>query len=158
MSFEVEKTEQEKEQEQASPIRTQRELSAEEERRVVYLKNLLSQLLAMSAGDPSDQQKERIREAEKELEKITGVKIHSSLSDMTARMPGRNRKKTEKEEERNALFAKGIDPKEAAHIKQPERNPGPGLMSFLQQQASGSYQKMQTLSEFPGNMFSGKFV
>ncbi|WP_285906197.1 hypothetical protein [Pseudodesulfovibrio pelocollis] len=119
MTLEPEKTEEEIRLE-SSTIPTQKQLTSEEEQRVLYLKNLLAQILAMSEGQPSDEQKTRIRDIEKELEKITGVKMQSSLSNAAETMPNktagaRRREEQEEEQRKRERQARGIDPKELEH-------------------------------------------
>jgi hypothetical protein len=119
MTLEPEKAEDESGP-KASPIPVTRQLTAEEEQRVLYLKNLLAQLLTMSEGQPTDEQKTRIRDIEKELEKITGVKVQSSLGNAAETLPGKTagaRRRDEEEEERRKREqqVRGIDPKEMEH-------------------------------------------
>ncbi|QGY41383.1 hypothetical protein GM415_15045 [Pseudodesulfovibrio cashew] len=130
LTMEPEKTEEEKQRESAT-LSFQKELTPEEENRVVYLQNLLSQLLVMADGQPTDEQKTRIRDVEKELAEITGVKMRSSLSSMTRKLPKTG--KDENEEEKDAeRMANGIDPKEAAHKREiktgQSTNPGMQLL------------------------------
>jgi len=113
---------------EGSPFPVQKELSPEEQQRVEFLQNLLAQTMAMAEGNPTDEQKTRIRDIENELEKITGVKTHSRLSSMTSKMPGKTDK--EEEEEREKKYqARGIDPEEAKHNNRPITAPGdnPGM-------------------------------
>ncbi|MCJ2163646.1 hypothetical protein [Pseudodesulfovibrio sp. S3] len=128
MTLEPEKTEEEQRLESSS-ISFQRELTPEEESRVLFLKNLLAQLLIMAEGQPTEEQRAHIRDIEKELEKITGVKVRSSLSSMTKNMPG----KKDKDDDEKEKDIHGIDPKEAAHSRRAESdgsaNPG---MQMLQ--------------------------
>jgi hypothetical protein len=119
MTLEPEKTEDESGR-NPSPIPVTRQLTAEEEQRVLYLRNLLAQILTMSEGQPTDEQKARIREIEQELEKITGVKMQSSLGNATETLPGKTagaRRRDEDEEERRKRErqVRGIDPKEMEH-------------------------------------------
>jgi len=97
-----------------SALSFKKELTPEEQSRVIFLQNLLAQTMAMAEGNPTDEQKERIRDIEKELEKITGVKTKSHLSAMTDKMPGKTDKKEEEEREKG-YQPRGIDPKEAMH-------------------------------------------
>ncbi len=98
----------------------QRDLTAEEQRRVEFLKNLLIQTLTTAQGDPSDAQKKQIREAEDELEKLTGVKMRTRISNITDKMPGKDDDEDEdKEKEKQLQQAQGIDPKEAIHNSVP---------------------------------------
>ncbi|MFH1914150.1 MAG: hypothetical protein ABIK45_07740 [Pseudomonadota bacterium] len=120
MTMEPEKTE-EVIRLESSTLPTQKHLTVEEEQRVIYLRDMLAQILAMSEGQPSEEQKTRIREIEKELEKITGVKMPSSLSNAAETLPNKTagaRRRDEEEEERRKRErqAKGIDPKELEHI------------------------------------------
>lgn len=123
LTLEPEKTEEEAQLE-TSAIPTQRQLTYEEELRVQYLKNLLAQTLSMSEGQPTEEQKARIRDIEKELEKLTGVKMRSSLANATETMPAKTRqaKKAEEEEEKRKLERQmqGIDPLELKHMKRPD--------------------------------------
>jgi len=118
-----------------SPFHIQKELTPEEQQRVEFLQNLLAQTLAMVESNPTDEQKTRIRDIENELEKITGVKMHSRISNMTAKMPGKTDEEEEKEREQKYQL-QGIDPKEAVHnnkpIKGKSNNPG---MEMLRQNA-----------------------
>ncbi|QJB57901.1 hypothetical protein [Pseudodesulfovibrio sp. zrk46] len=112
-------------QPQTSSISFQKELTPEEEKRLIFLQNLLAQLLTMVDGNLTDEQKERIKEIEQEMEEITGVKMRSSISKTTEKMLG------EKEDDENQDKWKkhtGIDPKDAIHSREPElskaENPG----------------------------------
>jgi len=133
MSLEPEKTEEEKRLESSS-LSFQKELTPEEKNRVLFLKNMLAQLLTMGDGQPTEEQKARIREIEKEIEKITGVKMRSSIADATSKMP--DKKDDDEEEEAKKRQAAGIDPKEANHTMTDETgksmNPG---MQMLQRKA-----------------------
>lgn len=103
---------------EGSPFSMQKDLSPEEQQRVQFLQNLLAQTLAMAEGNPTDEQKERIRDIENELAKITGVKTRSSLADMAAKLPGKTDKDEDKERERKYQLG-GIDPEEAVHNNKP---------------------------------------
>ncbi|WP_319544174.1 hypothetical protein [uncultured Pseudodesulfovibrio sp.] len=131
MTLEAEKTEEEKRLE-SSTFSVQKELTPEQKNRVLFLKNMLAQLLSMGDGQPTEEQKSRIREIEKEIAKITGVKIQSSLADATGTVP----KKKETDEDEKKLQTVGIDPKEAEHALAEETgksmNPG---MQMLQKNA-----------------------
>lgn len=118
MALQPEKTDEEF-QLQSSPFSFQRQLSPEEENRVLFLKNMLAQLLTMANGNPTEEQKARIRDIEKEIEKITGVKVRSNISTATSKMPG---KKKDEEDEETSETMKGISPNEAMHARQPEGN------------------------------------
>lgn len=120
-----------------SPFTVQKELTPEEQRRVEFLQNLLTQTLAMAEGNPTDEQKTRIREIENELEKITGVKAQSRLSTMTAKLPGKTDGKKKKQEEREReedYQLQGIDPKEAVHNNRSltARGDNPGMQMLRQ--------------------------
>jgi hypothetical protein len=118
---------------EGSPFPVQKELTPEEKQRVEFLQNLLAQTMAMAEGNPTDEQKTRIREIENELEKITGIKNHSRLSTMTAKMPGKTDK--EEEEEREKKYqTEGIDPKVADHFNRSDMAPGenPGMQMLRQ--------------------------
>ena len=132
-----------------SPFPFQRELTPEEQQRVEFLQNLLAQTLAMAEGNLTDEQKTRIRDIENELEKITGVKMHSRISNMTAKMPGKTDDEEEEERERKYQL-KGIDPKEAVHNNKPLTGKGdnPG-MQMLRQNAlftSIDFESLPTLA------------
>jgi hypothetical protein len=118
-----------------SPFSFRKELTPEEEQRVQFLQNLLAQTMAMAEGNPTDEQRARIRDIENELEKITGVKSHSRLTKMTAKMPGKTDKEQEEEREQKYQF-RGIDPEEAVHNNKPIAGKGdnPG-MKMLRQNA-----------------------
>ncbi|WP_272699991.1 hypothetical protein [Desulfovibrio sp. Fe33] len=111
-----------------SPLSFKKELPPEEQRRVIFLQNLLAQTMAMAEGSPTDEQKERIRDIEKEIEKITGVKTKSHLSSMTDKMPGKTDKKEEEEREKS-YQSMGIDPKETTHNNNttPAKGDNPGM-------------------------------
>ena len=131
MTLEPKKTEEEQQLE-SSTLSFQKELTPEEENRVLFLKNLLSQLLAMAEGQPTEEQRSRIREIEKELEKITGVKTRSSLSNAARNMP-----KTRKDEDEEKQDVDGVAPEEAVHGKQVESGESQNLgMQMLKQNAS----------------------
>jgi hypothetical protein len=118
---------------EGSPFTVQKELTPEEQQRVEFLQNLLSQTLAMAEGNPTDEQKTRIRDIENELEKITGVKTFSRLTKMTAKMPGKTDEEEEKERERKYQF-RGVDPEEAVHDNKPLTGKGdnPGMQMLRQ--------------------------
>ena len=127
MHLRPEETEAEK-QLKTSNIPIQRELTPEEEQRVLFLKNMLSQLLTMAEGQPSEEQKARIKEVEKELESLTGVKMRSRLSNATDKMVG---EKDKEEQEESLRQTDGIDPEEAVHSNVPLDDPtsvNPGMM------------------------------
>ena len=108
----IKKIEEEK-QLAASSFSFGKQLTPEEEQRVLFLKNMLSEILALAGGEPTEEQKARIKEVEKELEKITGIKTPSRISKVTAKMPGKDDE--DKEEEQKQKQMHGIDPKEAIH-------------------------------------------
>jgi hypothetical protein len=148
LTLEPEKTEEESRLE-TSAIPTQRQLTHEEELRVQYLKNLLAQTLSMSEAQPTEEQRTRIRDIEKELEKITGVKMRSSLSNATETMSTKTRqaKKAEEEEEerKRERQMQGIDPLELKHMKRPEfpttGDPKSGMvMKMLRSAGATAYQ------------------
>jgi hypothetical protein len=116
-----------------SPFPFRKELTPEEEQRVQFLQNLLAQTMAMAEGNPTDEQKTRIRDIENELEKITGVKTFSRLTKMTAKMPGKTDEEEEKERERKYQF-RGVDPEEAVHDNKPLTGKGdnPGMQMLRQ--------------------------
>lgn len=111
----------------SSVFASSKELTPEELRRVEFLKDVLIQTLTMAQGDPSEDQKKRIREVEDELEKLTGVKTRIRLSNVTDRMPGKDKDDKDSEEEREQQ-ARGVDPKEAVHnnveIRSQKLSPG----------------------------------
>ncbi len=133
MALEPEKTEEEKRLESSS-FSFQKELTPEENNRVLFLKNMLAQLLTMGDGQPTEEQKARIKEIEKEIADITGVKMSSSIADATNKMPGK--KDDDEEEEAKNRQTTGIDPKEANHAitEKTEKSMNPG-MQMLQQNA-----------------------
>ncbi|WP_316900933.1 hypothetical protein [Pseudodesulfovibrio indicus] len=111
-----------------SPISIAKQLTPEEEQRVLFLQNLLAQTLAMADGNPSDEQRERIREIEQELEKITGVKVRSSLASATKNLP-KSRDDEDEERNREKAYRLGIDPEEAKHLQRSgtARGDNPGM-------------------------------
>jgi len=139
---EPEKSEEEKRLD-SSTISFRKELTPEEENRVLFLKNLLAQLLTMSNGQPTAEQRARIKEIEKELEKKTGIKMRSTISDVTSKMPERD-----KDEEKEKWQARGIDPKDAMHSPElkTDKSNNPG-MQMLQRNAFGF--KLQGLIDGP---------
>jgi len=146
ISLTPEKTDEERRLE-SSTISYSRQLTAEEEKRVLFLKNMLSQLLAMTDGQPTEEQRSRIKEIEKELEKITGVKTRSRISDATSKMPEKKDKEEEEEEELLEKQMSGIDPKESIHSRMPDMNikNGPGIMQFIQRNGISAYLKNSEL-------------
>lgn len=149
MTLEPEKTEEELRLE-SSTLSFQRQLTPEEENRVLFLQNLLAQMMAMADGQPTEEQRSRIRDIEKELEKITGVKVRSSLSTMTENMPGEK----DEDDEEEAQGVDGIDPKEAAHSRQADEsgdssNPGMQLL-----QCTASFLKVSALLDDAGGLSS----
>ncbi|TDT87267.1 hypothetical protein [Pseudodesulfovibrio indicus] len=111
-----------------SPIPIAKQLTPEEEQRVLFLQNLLAQTLAMADGNPSEEQRERIREIEQELEKITGVKVRSSLASATKNLP-KSRDDEDEERNREKACRLGIDPEEVKHRYKSgtARNDNPGM-------------------------------
>jgi len=135
---------QEKQETEASTISFQKELTPEEEQRVLFLQNMLSQLLTLADGRPSEEQRARIKEIEKELEKLTGVKMETRLSSVTEKMPGQ---KEEKEEDEESLVQQfGIDPDEAKHKQSvaPSGEAVPGIQMLRRQSL---FTKLQSLLE-----------
>jgi hypothetical protein len=132
-----EKTEEEKQLE-TTTFSYSKELNPEEEKRVLFLKNILAQILTMTDGQPTEEQVSRIKEIEKELEKITGVKMHSRISSTAAKIPGKTDKEKEEEQDKQA---RGTDPKEAIHSRMPDIavENGPGVMQFMQRNAATAY-------------------
>lgn len=118
----------------SSPIAFRKELTPEERQRVEFLKNLLVQTLTMAQGDPTEDQKQRIREIEDELEKLTGVKTRTRISTVTDKMPGKDDE--DKDKEKQEQQAKGINPNEAVHNNVDMKDqPMNGGMKMLQQNA-----------------------
>ncbi len=134
------------EQPKQSIFSMRRELTPEEQRRVEFLKNILMQTLTMAQGDLTDEQKQRIREVEAELEKITGVKTRSRISNVTDKMPKRlDEEEEKKEEERKRMEqAKGIDPKDAVHGNIPIKKgaPNPGMQMLRNNALFGALQTL----------------
>lgn len=124
-----------------------RELTPEEQRRVDYLKTLLVQTLTQIDGIPTDEQKSRIREIEEELEKITGVKMRSRLSDATTRMPGKDDE--DEEQTKQEIQAQGIDPKEAEHLHIPDINKplSPGMQMLRRNALQSTIQGLMDNAE-----------
>ena len=117
LTLEPERTEEEKRLE-SSTLSFQRELTPEEQNRVLFLKNMLAQLISLAGGTPTEEQKARIKEIEKELEKITGVKMNSSISNTVKMISG---KKKEDEEEEQQRHMTGIDPKKPFTANSPHK-------------------------------------
>lgn len=132
----------------SSTFSTPKQLSPEEEKRVLFLKNMLAQLLTLADGQPTEEQKSRIKEVEKELEEITGVKMQSRISNTMDKLPGKAEKDKEKEDKQHLP---GIDPKEAIHSNalNLESKSGPGIMDFLQQNSVG--QLLKNVVSLPKN-------
>jgi len=143
MTMEAEQTEEEKRL-GSSAISFQRQLTPEEEKRVIFLQNLLSQLLTMTDGKPTDEQKARIKEVEEELEKITGVKMRSSISDTADKMVGKKDDDEDEEEKQKKRQLKGIDPKDAAHSTMPDtgKSNNPGMQMLQRQSMFANLQSM----------------
>ena len=140
LSLVPEKTEEEKQLESSS-FSYSRQLTPEEEKRMLFLRNMLSQILTLAVGQPTDEQKSRIREIENELEKITGIKTRSRISNVTSKMPGKSDE--EKEEEQQERQMRGIDPKEAVHNNIPEMSTeeGSATMQILRRNGIAAYLK-----------------
>tara|TARA_Y100001954_G_scaffold210398_1_gene236250 strand:+ start:13722 stop:14246 length:525 start_codon:yes stop_codon:yes gene_type:complete len=138
---EIEKSH-EKQEAQASTISFQKELTPEEEQRVLFLQNMLSQLLSLADGRPSEEQRERIKEIEKELEELTGVKMETRLSSVTEKMPGKKEEKAENEESLVQQF--GIDPDEAKHKQSaaPSGEAVPGIQMLKRQSLFAQLQSL----------------
>ena len=125
----------EDQQPQLSAFTFRKQLTPEEEKRVQFLKDTMAQILTMAEGQPTEEQKARIREIEEELEKITSVKMQSRVSDVTAKMVGTEKEEDDEEEEKkNALQAQGTNPQDAIHTRMPEKQgqANPGLMAIQQ--------------------------
>lgn len=144
MTFEPEKLETE-ELPKSSPFSFQKELTPEEEKRLIYLQNLLSQLLTMVDGKPTEDQKQRIKEVEEEMSEITGVKMRSSISDTTDKMIGDEEDETEEEQKKQGQRI-GIDPKDVAHAKEPSmgQSNNPGMQMLRQNSLFGNLQSLLT--------------
>lgn len=132
---------------------TMRDLTPEEERRLAKLRDMLNDILLDMGDSPTDAQKRRIREIEKEIEEITGVEVKTRLSDGVHAL---NKAKLDKEEDQEKeggnelLRRKGMALQEniARHIHaaQPQK-PGEGLMSFQQRMAANAYSLQAELSD-----------
>ncbi len=152
VSLVPEKTEEEKQLESnSSPISFRKELTPEEEKRVSFLKDMMAQILTLTDGQPTEEQKARIREIEKELEKITGVKMRSRVSDVTAKMPEKDDEDKKKELE---WQIRGMDPSMALHgpMSGVAAQKGSGIMQNFQQNAVSAYLKNMDLSPMDGNI------
>ncbi|WP_022662666.1 hypothetical protein [Paucidesulfovibrio longus] len=68
-----------------------RQLSEDELKRLEELTNKMMDLLAETDGQPSDEQRGRIREIENEIAKITGKRPRRSLAAATAKLPLKHR-------------------------------------------------------------------
>lgn len=147
MTLEPEKTEEEIRLE-SSTLSVPKDLTPEEEKRVLFLENLMAQLLAMADGQPTDEQKARIKDMERELEKITGIKVHSSISNTTDKMIGKkDNDKEEKEKQQYQL--KGIDPKEVKHNKEADLNGkelSPAMRALYNNSLSSKFENLLTSS------------
>jgi len=112
----------------SSIFSSSKELTADEMRRVEFLQNVLIETLTMAQGDPSEDQKKRIREVEDELEKLTGNKTRIRLSNVTDRLPGKDKDDKDSDEEERRQQARGIDPNDAVHnnvdIRDQKLSPG----------------------------------
>ncbi|GAB7022657.1 hypothetical protein [Salidesulfovibrio brasiliensis] len=130
-----------------------RDLTPEEERRLAKLRDMLNDLLLDMGDSPTEAQKRRIRDIEKEIEEITGVEVKTRLSDGVHAL---NKAKLDKEEEEGEeggdpmLRRKGFALHEniARHVHAPVRQDvGEGLMSFQQRLAANAYAMQAELPE-----------
>ncbi|WP_319470076.1 hypothetical protein [uncultured Pseudodesulfovibrio sp.] len=152
MSLVPEKTEEEKQLESnSSPISFRKELTPEEKKRVTFLKDMMAQILTLTDGQPTEEQKARIREIEKELEKITGVKMRSRVSDVTAEMPEKDDEDKKKEQERQ-IRAMGPSMAEHRSMVGFGVQEGSGIMKNYQQNAVSAYLKTMDRSPMDGNI------
>lgn len=131
---------------QASSITSiRRQLTPDEEKRVQFLKDTLSQLLTLSGDQPSEEQKARIKEIEKELEEITGVKMRSRIANVTDRMLGKD---DDEKHEQGQL--QGTAPEDAIHAGMPDTKKGPKNPAFKIIQNNALLTQLQTLDSFAG--------
>jgi len=99
-----EKTEEEKKQEKTTSLPVRKELSKEEKEKLKQLKDTLTQLLASADSPPTREQKAYIRKVEKEIEKLTGIKMSQSNAQALDKLPEQDEDE-EKKKKKKALFA-----------------------------------------------------
>lgn len=146
----IKRIEEEDKQLAPSSFSTQRQLTPEEEKRVLFLKNMLSQILALAGGEPTEEQQSRIKEIENELEKITGIKTNSRISKTMAKKPGKSNQEIEEEQKQKQMH--GMDPKEAIHNNIPAitLEKGPEAMKILRQTGIAAYLKNMEIQPLKG--------
>lgn len=119
-----------------------KQLSPEEEKRVQFLKDTLAQILTLADGKPSDEQKAQIREIEQELEKITGVKMRSRISNASSKMLGE-----EEKEDETVRQLEGTAPEDAIHTRMPKPSGNPMCPALAAIQANALHTQLRTAFE-----------
>lgn len=139
--------------ETATSITTRKELSDEDQKRLEKLQDMLNDILLEMGDSPSEAQKRRVREIEKEMEDLTGVKTKTHISDG---MNALNKAKLDKEKDEEKETGSGSSLKRgrlAVQLQLKQRdlhtdnttNDGPGIMNFLQKAAAASYEQQEAL-------------
>ncbi|WP_147821639.1 hypothetical protein [Salidesulfovibrio onnuriiensis] len=143
-SFTPEKTEAEKAQEGINALPMQRTLTEEEKEELENYKTLLAQLLASADNPPTEKQQRDIREIEKKIENLTGVKMSKSMSQTMKKLPG-TEKEDEQEKEKKAMllsepeYLRQMRLNEIGLLEGSKESEGGKMAQFLQGWAQNSY-------------------
>lgn len=140
-----EKTEAEKAQEGVNALPVQRTLTEEQKQELEEYKALLAQLLATADNPPTEKQQRDIREIEKKIENLTGVKMSKSMSQTMKKLPGAEKEDEREKEERDMLLTEPeyLRQMRLNEIGLPEgsnQDEGGKMSQFLQNWAQNSYQ------------------
>lgn len=107
-----------------SSLPMQKELSEDEKARLEQLKDQLAQMLAGADNPPTSQQRQNIRKVEKEIEKLTGMKMSSSASQTLDKAPKQDDdKEKEKEKQEKMVRSEFLKEQQLRAISLPE-DPG----------------------------------
>lgn len=150
-----EKTEQENRQEDINSLPVQRELDEEEKQELETYKSLLAQLLATADNPPTEKQLRDIKEVEKKIENLTGVKMSKSMSLVMQQLPGSEKENEQDKELKETLIA---EPESLREMRNAEFTlhdkslPGKGgtMSQFLRNWAVRSY-RLSSLPHMPAS-------
>jgi hypothetical protein len=117
-----------------------KQLSEDELKRLEELTNKLTDLLAETDGQPSDEQRGRIREIENEIAKLTGKRPRRSLAAATAKLPLKH-KDQDKEQDTLAVESPFLVQERIADATLPKKKPiqGVGTLAGPLNNAAATY-------------------
>ncbi|MGE4292958.1 MAG: hypothetical protein AB7E32_12205 [Desulfovibrio sp.] len=115
-----------------------RQLSEEEKQKVEQLKDMLTDLLSESKGQPDEEQRGRIREVENEIAKITGERPRRSLAATTRKLPLKRKEKQQEEITGESPFL--VQERIAQATLPPDKGvKGPGTLASPLSNAASAY-------------------